>query len=85
MSVDSVCAIAIKKAQTFVIRCLGSPQAIIKYEKAHAVGMTLNLISIARYFSEVVIQTAIELICISKYSLYAIFRRLCKYKDTEFS
>lgn len=47
--------------------------------------MTLNLISIARYFSEVVIQTAIELICISKYSLYAIFRRLCKYKDTEFS
>jgi len=33
-----LCALADKtKAQTFAIRYLGSPQAIIKYEKARAV------------------------------------------------
>ncbi len=38
MSFDLACALADKtKAQTSVIRYLGSPQAIIKYEKARAV------------------------------------------------
>lgn len=67
---DLVCTIADKtKAQTFVIRSLGSPQAIIILrESPRRMARTHGLLSKARSCVEVVIQTAIELICKLQYS-----------------
>lgn len=51
----------IKIAQTFDLRCLGSPQTTIPIGKPAHAAHALSGIAIARFCSEVVIQTAIEL------------------------
>jgi len=59
-----------KKAQTLAIRCLGSPQATILYGESAPNALPIRIVN-ALCFSEVVIQTAIEQICLHHYDASA--------------